>query len=163
MLSSKKNRTSSKYKGAFQNPCSPTQRLSPGQGREGSSPFQNTLEPGASCCLPTWVSKMLAADSTIPRSLPPTALDFRLGLSPQAMGAPKIRSWGDTRAALRFKRLRGHGIFKDKDLGGNPGLNHPTPPDMLWDLGQATECPASKPQRPHLGKAHFLGVMGKSC
>lgn len=95
----------------------------------------NTLEPRAPCHLPTWVSEMLVADSTIPCSLPPTALDFRLGLSLEALGVPKIRFWGDTRAAPRFEHYRGHIIFKDIDLAGNPGFS-PTPTsDMVWDAG----------------------------
>lgn len=89
--------------------------------------FLNTLEPWAASCLPTWVSKVLTADSTIPSSLPPTALDFRLGLSLEDMGAPKIRSWGDIMVALRFEHPRGHIIFTGLDLEGNPGFNL-TPP-----------------------------------
>lgn len=70
---------------------------------------------------------MLTADSTIPSSLPPTALDFRLGLSLEDMGAPKIRSWGDITVALRFEHPRGHIIFTGLDLEDNPGFNL-TPP-----------------------------------
>lgn len=102
----------------------------------------NTVEPQAPCRLPTWVSEMLVADSTIPCSLPPTALDFRLGLSLEVLGVPKIRFWGDTRAAPRFEHHRGHIIFKDIDLAGNPRFS-PTPTsDMVWDAG---------PSRPMLG------------
>lgn len=76
-------------------------------------------QPGSARCSP------LAAQVSCP--LLHTALDSRLGLSLEAMGTPKIRSLGDTKAALRFEHPRGHVIFKHKDLGGNSGFN-PAPP-----------------------------------
>lgn len=103
---------------------------------------------------------MLDAVST---ALPPTALDFRLGVSLETLGAPQIKSWGNTRAALRFRQPRGHIILKDTGLEGNPGFN-PTVP--LTCCGILTKSINIQPQHPHLcngeKKAHFIWVIRKS-
>lgn len=139
----------------FQKPCPPTQRGSCGQELEGLPFSSNTLEPWASCHLLTWVREMLGADSTMPCSLPPTALDFRQGVSLGCFQNKVLRRnqvGPGVPASQRSCHPRGH------RPGRQPSVNATPPLRCCGILGKSM---GMQPQRPHLRnrekKAHFIG------
>lgn len=142
----------------FRKPYPPTRRGSLSQDLEGLSHFLKTLEPQASCRLPTWVSEMLSliAPST-------HCPGFQAGSKPRGHTCSQDKVLG---RHLRFEHHRGHVIFKDSDPAGNPRFNPAPPLTRCGILCQVTQHLTSKSQWPHLcsgeKKAHFRGVMGKS-